>query len=141
MTDAKGRVDRFPPRHHRPDEQPRTRRTRRARCAAELLDRIDEIVVRRTRACREIERIVELQIAALADRMGAHAMHLEFTPRARAFLASESMAAGDGARYVARSISRYVATPLSGAILRGEILAGQTAQVAYDGKEITVNAA
>jgi ATP-dependent Clp protease ATP-binding subunit ClpA len=51
------------------------------------------------------------------------------------------MAAGDGARNVARSIARYVATPLSGAILRGEILSGQTAQVAFDGKEITVNAA
>ena len=51
------------------------------------------------------------------------------------------MAAGDGARDVARSIARYVATPLSGAILRGELRSGQTAKVAYDGKEITVNAA
>jgi ATP-dependent Clp protease ATP-binding subunit ClpC len=107
----------------------------------ELLDRIDEIIVFDELGLPEIEQIVALQIALLADRMGAHAMQLELTERARVFLATESMSAGDGARNVARSIARHVATPLSGAILRGEICTGQTAKVAFDGKEITVNAA
>jgi ATP-dependent Clp protease ATP-binding subunit ClpC len=107
----------------------------------ELLDRIDEVIVFEELGLPEIEQIVALQIALLAERMGAHAMQLELTERARVFLATESMAAGDGARNVARSISRHVATPLSGAILRGEIQTGQTAKVAFDGKEITVNAA
>src|SRR5580692_5209421 len=108
---------------------------------SELLDRIDEVIVFDELGLPEIEQIVALQIALLADRMGTHAMQLELTERASVFLATESMAAGDGARNVARSISRHVATPLSGAILRGEIRTGQTAKVAYDGKEITVNAA
>jgi ATP-dependent Clp protease ATP-binding subunit ClpC len=107
----------------------------------ELLDRIDEVIAFDELGLAEIEQIVVLQVALLAERMGAHAMRLELTERARAFLAKDSMAAGDGARNVARSIARYVATPLSGAILRGEILSGQTANVAFDGKEITVNAA
>jgi ATP-dependent Clp protease ATP-binding subunit ClpC len=107
----------------------------------ELLDRIDEVIVFDELGLPEIEQIVALQIALLADRMGAHAMQLELTERARVFLATESMSAGDGARNVARSIARHVATPLSGAILRGEIRTGQTAKVAFDGKEITVNAA
>ena len=107
----------------------------------ELLDRIDEIVEFDELGLPQIEQIVTLQIALLAERMGAHAMHLELTEKARAFLAGDSISAGDGARNVARSIARYVATPLSGAILRGEILSGQTAQVAFDGKEITVHAA
>jgi ATP-dependent Clp protease ATP-binding subunit ClpC len=107
----------------------------------ELLDRIDEVIVFDELGLPEIEQIVALQIALLAERLGAHTMRLELTERARAFLASDSMSAGDGARNVARSISRYVATPLSGAILRGEIRSGQTAKVGFDGKEITVNAA
>jgi len=107
----------------------------------ELLDRIDEVIIFAELGLPEIERIVALQIALLAERMGAHEMQLELTEPARLFLATESMAAGDGARNVARSISRHVATPLSGAILRGEIQSGQTAKVAFDGKEITVNAA
>ena len=108
---------------------------------SELLDRIDEVIVFDELGLPEIERIVALQIALLAGRLGAHTMQLELTERARAFLASDSMAAGDGARNVAGSISRYVAAPLSSAILRGEIRSGQTAKVGFDGKEITVNAA
>ena len=107
----------------------------------ELLDRIDEIVVFAELGLPEIERIVVLQIALLADRMGAGAMRLELTPGARTFLAEESVAAGDGARNVARAIARYVATPLSGAILRGELGSGQTANVTFDGRAISVNAA
>jgi ATP-dependent Clp protease ATP-binding subunit ClpB len=107
----------------------------------ELLDRIDEVIVFDELGLGEIEQIVVLQVALLAERLGAHAMQLELTDHARAFLAKDSMSSGDGARNVARSIARYVATPLSGAILRGEIRSGQTAKVAFDGKEITVNAA
>ena len=107
----------------------------------ELLDRIDEVIVFEELGLPEIERIVALQIALLAERLGAHAMQLELTERARVFLAANSLSAGDGARNVARSISRYVATPLSSAILRGEIRSGQTAKVAFDGKAITVHAA
>jgi ATP-dependent Clp protease ATP-binding subunit ClpB len=107
----------------------------------ELLDRIDEVIVFDELGLGEIEQIVVLQVALLAERLGAHAMRLELTDHARAFLAKDSMSSGDGARNVARSIARYVATPLSGAILRGEIRSGQTAKVAFDGKEITVNAA
>jgi ATP-dependent Clp protease ATP-binding subunit ClpC len=108
---------------------------------SELLDRIDEVVVFADLGTPEIERIVELQIAALAERIGAHEIRLELSSGARTFLARSSMAAGNGARDVARSIARYVATPLSGAILRGELSRGQTAEVGYDGEGITVKAA
>ena len=107
----------------------------------ELLDRIDEIVEFAELGVADIERIVELQIQLLAERLGAHAMRLELTDRARGFLARSSMDAGDGARNVARSIARFVATPLSAAILRGDIRSGHVAQVAFDGNTITVNAA
>jgi len=109
--------------------------------SSELLDRIDEVIVFAELGLAEIERIVALQIAALAERLGAHAIRLDLSERARAFLAEDSRAAGDGARYVSRSIARYVATPLSGAILRGELRSGALANVGFDGKEITVNAA
>ena len=107
----------------------------------ELLDRIDEVVEFAELGLVEIEAIVELHIRALAERLGAHAMRLELTERARVFLAKSSMESGDGARNVGRAIARHVSTPLSTAILRGEIGSGHVAEVAYDGKTITVNAA
>jgi ATP-dependent Clp protease ATP-binding subunit ClpC len=108
---------------------------------SELLDRIDEIVVFAPLGTAEIERIVELQVRGLAERIGAHAIRLDLSPAARAFLARTSMASGNGARDVARSISRLVATPLSGAILRGDLASGQVAKVEYENDAIVVKAA
>ena len=108
---------------------------------SELLDRIDEIVVFAPLGVPEIEQIVELQLRALTERIGSQAIRLELSGAARGFLAETSMASGNGARDVARSIARHVATPLSGAILRGELSGGQTARVEYDGQNIVVKAA
>jgi ATP-dependent Clp protease ATP-binding subunit ClpC len=107
----------------------------------ELLDRIDETIVFAELGPHQIEQIVELQIALLAERVGAHDMRLELSPRARRFLADESAAQGSGARFVARAIARHVTTPLSDAILRGRLAGGNTAQVDYDGNTVTVEAA
>jgi ATP-dependent Clp protease ATP-binding subunit ClpC len=140
VTDAKGRTIDF--RHAlvvltsnlEPDEVEGSLRS-------ELLDRIDDIVVFAELGLPEIEKIVELQLTALTQRLGARSVTLILSPEARQYLATQSMAAGSGARYVARSIARYVTTPLSGAILRGDIADGQTASVDFDGSEITVAAA
>ncbi|MGH7714695.1 MAG: AAA family ATPase, partial [Vulcanimicrobiaceae bacterium] len=107
----------------------------------ELLDRIDEAVLFGSLGVSEIEQIVELQLRALVERLGARAVVLNLTPDARRFLAQESIAAGSGARYVQRTIARCVTSPLSGAILRGELPGGSTARVGYDGSAITVEAA
>jgi ATP-dependent Clp protease ATP-binding subunit ClpB len=84
---------------------------------------------------------VQLQVALLAERLGAHSMQLDLSETARRFLAAESSAQGSGARYVARAIARYVTTPLSEAILRGRLAGGHIARVDYDGSAITVEAA
>jgi ATP-dependent Clp protease ATP-binding subunit ClpC len=57
------------------------------------------------------------------------------------FLAKESVAAGSGARYVARTIARFVTNPLSSAILRGDIKEGGSAKVELRGEMIDVIAA
>ncbi len=140
VTDAKGRTIDF--RHailvltsnlDREDLEATLRR--------ELLDRIDEVVEFSELGRTQIEQIVELQITALAERMGTQTMRLHLSEPARSFLASESIAQGSGARYVARTIARHVTTPLSEAILRGRLASGHTARVDYDGSAITVEAA
>jgi len=107
----------------------------------ELLDRLDDVVVFKALGTREIEAIVTLQVALLADRLGAHAMRLDLSEAARRFLADASASQGGGARYVARAIARHVTTPLSEAILRGRLASGNVARVDYDGSAITVEAA
>jgi ATP-dependent Clp protease ATP-binding subunit ClpC len=140
VTDAKGRTIDF--RHALivitsnldPDELPAVLRP-------ELLDRIDEVVRFKELGFNEIEQIVELQLEEVRARVAGRSIVLLLTPDARRYLAHESIGAGSGARFVARAIARYVMTPLSNAILRGELPDGATARVEYDGVTVTVKAA
>jgi ATP-dependent Clp protease ATP-binding subunit ClpC len=107
----------------------------------ELLDRIDDVVVFAELDRRDIERIVERQLHQLGERLGVRAVTLVLTDSARSYLTKQSIDAGSGARFVARSIARYVTTPLSSALLNGDIRDGQTAHVDFDGRAIVVRAA
>jgi len=95
----------------------------------ELLNRIDDVVHFNALGEREIEKIVELQMHQVARRLGALQVSIVLSDDARRFLALESVAAGSGGRYVARTIARLVTNPLSTAILRGDIKEGGAARV------------
>jgi ATP-dependent Clp protease ATP-binding subunit ClpC len=108
----------------------------------ELLNRIDDVVHFNALGEREIEQIVELQMHAVAERLGALHVSIVLADDARRLLAHESIAAGSGARFVARTIARLVTNPLSTAILRGDIKEGGAARVQLrDARHIEVIAA
>jgi len=77
-------------------------------------------------------------LTLLAERMGTHTMRLDLSDHARSFLATESIAQGSGARFVALTIARHGTTPQSEAILSGRSESGNTAPVDYDGNAHTV---
>ncbi|MBC5811102.1 MAG: ATP-dependent Clp protease ATP-binding subunit, partial [Candidatus Eremiobacteraeota bacterium] len=107
----------------------------------EMLNRIDDVVAFNELQLDDIEAIVELQMHDVAARLGALHVGIALSSDAREFLAKESMAAGSGARYVARTIARFVTNPLSSAILRGDIKEGGSARVELRGEMIDVIAA
>jgi ATP-dependent Clp protease ATP-binding subunit ClpC len=107
----------------------------------ELLNRIDDIVTFAELGLPEIERIVTIHVEGLAARLGARDVKLRLSEPARRRLAEASMEAGSGARYVHRTVAREVSTPLSTAILRGELPGGSTAEVDFDGDRLIVRAA
>ncbi|MBV8068004.1 MAG: ATP-dependent Clp protease ATP-binding subunit [Candidatus Eremiobacteraeota bacterium] len=108
---------------------------------SELLDRIDEIVPFRELGLEHIEAIVTIHVDALAQRLGAQNVSLNLSHDAKLYLARVSMASGNGARYVQRTVSHYVSTPLSTALLRGELRNGGAADVTLDGDALRVRAA
>lgn len=140
VTDAKGRVIDF--RHAliilttnlAEDEVPIAFRS-------ELLDRIDEIVPFQELGLDQIEAIVTIHVDALAERLGARNVTLNLTDDAKLYLARVSMTGGSGARYVQRTVSHYVSTPLSTALLRGELREGCGADVTLEGDSLRVRAA
>ncbi|MBV9233176.1 MAG: ATP-dependent Clp protease ATP-binding subunit [Candidatus Eremiobacteraeota bacterium] len=107
----------------------------------ELLDRIDDIIPFAELGETQIEAIVEIHVNMLAQRLTARNVRLYLSPDAKLYLARVSMAAGTGARYVSRTVSHYISTPLSTALLRGELRDGAAANVTLDGDELRVAAA
>jgi len=107
----------------------------------EFLNRIDDTVHFNTLGLEDIEQIVTIHVDSLAGRLGARDVTLQLSPDARAFLAREAMSAGSGARYVHRIVARHVSTPLSSAILRGELPKGSAADVTFEDGALVVRAA
>ena len=107
----------------------------------EFLNRIDDVVHFNDLQLDDIEQIVAIHVDALGDRLGARDVRLQLDEPARQFLAREAMNAGSGARYVHRIVARHVSTPLSTAILRGELKPGSAASVRYENDALVVRAA
>ena len=107
----------------------------------EFMNRIDDIVHFNPLGFEDIEQIVAIHVDALAERLGARDVRLNLDESARSFLAREAMSAGSGARYVHRIVARHVSTPLSTAILRGELPKGSAADVRFESGALIVKAA
>ncbi|GMV25269.1 MAG: chaperone protein ClpB [Phycisphaerae bacterium] len=103
----------------------------------ELLNRIDEVVVFHTLQREALGKIVEIQLARLRSRLKEREMDLELTAEARQHLADEGWDPAFGARPLKRTIQQRIENPLASRILAGELGAGDTVLVEYQGKSFT----
>jgi ATP-dependent Clp protease ATP-binding subunit ClpC len=90
----------------------------------EFLNRIDEIIIFHTLALEHMEEIVNLQMMEIRERLEERGVTIELSDAAREWLAKEGYDPGFGARPLRRTLQRYVESPLSRRILRGEFEAG-----------------
>jgi ATP-dependent Clp protease ATP-binding subunit ClpB len=108
----------------------------------EFLNRLDEIVVFDALTPEDLERIVGLQVTALARRLAGRRLELEVTEAARAWLARTGYDPVYGARPLRRLVQSAVGDPLARALLAGEVRDGDTVRVdvSEDGTSLTVGA-
>ncbi|MDR7189228.1 ATP-dependent Clp protease ATP-binding subunit ClpB [Microbacterium sp. BE35] len=104
----------------------------------EFLNRIDEIVLFKPLTFAEIERIVDLQLDELRQRLAEQRITIEATERARRFLAEEGFDPAYGARPLRRFISREVETRVARALVRGELSDDSTIVIDLADGELTV---
>jgi len=90
----------------------------------EFINRLDEIIVFRKLVHEDLIRIVDLEVAKLADRLKAKGLTLELAQEAKDFLIERGTDEKFGARPLRRAIEQYVEDPLSEDMLRNK----------YDGK-------
>lgn len=105
----------------------------------ELYNRIGQVVTFNSLGEPQLESIVMKTIKALSRKLAEdREIGLDVTPEALRYLAEQSYDPAYGARPVQRTIQQIVLSPLAGIILSGEVVAGQTIQLAYDpGEEVT----
>ncbi|MBN1659652.1 MAG: AAA family ATPase [Anaerolineae bacterium] len=90
----------------------------------EFLNRVDEIIIFHTLTIDHVEEIVDLQMHEIRERLEERQITLDLTDRARRWLAEQGYDAAFGARPLRRTLQRYVESPLSKRILRGEVEPG-----------------
>jgi ATP-dependent Clp protease ATP-binding subunit ClpA len=90
----------------------------------EFLNRVDEVIVFHALTDADLERIVELLISDLDQRLTGSEIELELTPAARALIVREGTDPAFGARPLKRTIQRLVENPLARAIVAGEFKPG-----------------
>jgi len=92
----------------------------------EFLNRIDEIIIFHPLSEEAIEKIVELKVAGLNERLAEQGITLTLTDEAKRILAKEGYDPHYGARPLARALKRLIENPLASKIVSGEIEEGDS---------------
>jgi ATP-dependent Clp protease ATP-binding subunit ClpB len=93
----------------------------RSRFRPEFLNRVDDIVLFKPLVPAEIERVVDLMLDELRDRLIELRISLEISPDARRYIARQGFDPVYGARPLRRFIAREVETRIGRALLGDEI--------------------
>ncbi len=90
----------------------------------EFLNRLDDVVVFHALTTKELESIVEIQLANLARRLADRRLALDVSSAAREWLAMNGFDAVYGARPLRRLVQTAIGDALAKALLAGEIRDG-----------------
>ena len=107
----------------------------------EFLNRIDDIVVFHPLGMAQIEKIVDIQLADVRERLAKERMTLAITPAAKQMLAVGGLDPVFGARPLKRLVQREVVDAIASAIIDGRVHEGDqvTVDVDKDGGFTVVN--
>ena len=105
----------------------------------EFLNRIDEVIIFSPLTLEQVEKIVDLQMKDIRERLGDQGLTVELTDAARKWLAREGFDPAFGARPLRRTLQRYVESPLAVQLLRGQFQAGDTVVVDVVDNQIVFN--
>jgi len=102
----------------------------------EFLNRVDNVIVFHALAKEQIQQIVDIKIAEVAERLKEQNLHLETTPEARDLLATEGYNPQYGARPLRQIIQQLVEDPLCEGLLSARFKPGDTVLIDHADGEI-----
>ncbi|WP_281953825.1 ATP-dependent chaperone ClpB [Pseudophaeobacter arcticus] len=110
----------------------------RAHFRPEFLNRLDETIIFDRLARKDMDGIVDIQIARLAKRLAARKITLSLDEGAKTWLADEGYDPVFGARPLKRVIQRALQNALAELLLSGEVKDGDTVPVSAGGDGLII---
>jgi ATP-dependent Clp protease ATP-binding subunit ClpC len=92
----------------------------------ELLNRIDDVLIFHPLTLENLQKIVDLIIKDVVQRLAERNLNLELSAKAKAWLAEKGYDPIYGARPLRRAVQRYIENPISTGILQGKFKEGVT---------------
>ena len=111
----------------------------RAHFRPEFINRIDETVFFKRLGRGEIDHIVDIQTARLAQLLASRKMEIELTEKARQWLANRGYDPVYGARPLKRVIQKELQDPLARLLLEGRIHDGEIIKVDVEADSLSIN--
>jgi ATP-dependent Clp protease ATP-binding subunit ClpC len=105
----------------------------------EFVNRLDDLIVFHTLAKPELLKIVDLEISKVLARIKTKEIDLVLDEKAKELLIEKGYDPQYGARPMRRAVERYLEDPMAEEILRGNLKAGDVAQVSADNGKLTFN--
>lgn len=101
----------------------------------EFLNRIDEIIIFHMLRPEHLEKIVDIQLRYLAERLKARNLEVEFTDAAKKLLLKEGYDPAFGARPLKRVIQQRLENPLAAELIAGKFNEGDHIRIDADGHQ------
>lgn len=101
--------------------------------APEFLNRIDDVIMFNALGKEEINKIIDLELQGLYDRVKSLGYQLKIATAARDFIAENGFDANYGARPLKRAIQKYLEDPMAEALIKaGPVTEGDLINVGFN---------
>jgi len=100
--------------------------------APEFLNRIDDVIMFNSLGKEEINKIIDLELKGLYDRVNSLGYQLKIAAGARDYIAERGFDANFGARPLKRAIQKYLEDPMAEVLIKANLHEGDCIQVGFN---------
>jgi ATP-dependent Clp protease ATP-binding subunit ClpC len=100
--------------------------------APEFLNRIDDVIMFNSLGKEEINKIIDLELKGLFDRVQSLGYQLKIAPAARDYIAERGFDANYGARPLKRAIQKYLEDPMAEVLIKAGKSDGDIINVGFN---------
>jgi ATP-dependent Clp protease ATP-binding subunit ClpC len=103
--------------------------------APEFLNRIDDVIMFNSLGKEEINKIIDLELKGLYERVKSLGYLIKISPQAKDFIADRGFDINYGARPLKRAIQKYLEDPMAEVLIKAELTEGDIINVGFNAEK------